>query len=57
MAGLEACQEDARFSHLKDMHYVKEDRLAYNVITLDMNIHPVSSKLQSFFFFNFRNTS
>jgi hypothetical protein len=33
---LEACQEDARFSHLKDMHYVKEDRLAYNVITLDM---------------------
>jgi len=31
------------------MHYVKEDRLAYNVITLDMNIHPVSSKLQSFF--------
>jgi hypothetical protein len=33
---LEACQEDARFSHLKDMPYVKEDRLAYNVITLDM---------------------
>ena len=33
---LEACQEDARFSHLKEMPYVKEDRLAYNVITLDM---------------------
>ena len=24
---LEACQEDARFSHLKEMPYVKEDRL------------------------------
>ena len=33
---LEACQEDARFIHLKEMPYVKEDRLAYNVITLDM---------------------
>jgi hypothetical protein len=33
---LEACQEDARFSHLKQMPYVKEDRLAYNVITVDM---------------------
>ena len=34
---LEACQEDARFSHLKEMPYVKEDRLAYNVITVDMS--------------------
>ena len=24
---LEACQEDVRFSHLKEMSYVKEDRL------------------------------
>ena len=34
---LETCQEDARFSHLKEMPYVKEDRLAYNVITVDMS--------------------
>jgi hypothetical protein len=34
---LEACQEDARFSHLEEMPYVKEDRLAYNVITVDMS--------------------
>jgi hypothetical protein len=27
---------EARFSHLKEMPYVKEDRLAYNVITVDM---------------------
>jgi hypothetical protein len=33
---LEACQEAARFSHLKEMPYVKENRLAYNVITVDM---------------------
>ena len=39
---LEACQEDARFSHLKEMPYVKEDRLACNVITVDM------SKIQFF---------
>jgi hypothetical protein len=36
-AFLEACQEDARFSHLKEMPYVKEDRLAFNVITVDMS--------------------
>ena len=34
---LEACQEDACFSHLKEIPYVKEDRLAYNVITVDMS--------------------
>ena len=33
---LEACSSDARFSHLKESPYIKEDRLAYNVITDDM---------------------
>jgi hypothetical protein len=33
---LEACFSDARFSHLKESPYIKEDRLAYNVITDDM---------------------
>jgi hypothetical protein len=33
---LEACFSDARFIHLKELPYIKEDRLAYNVITEDM---------------------
>ena len=33
---LEACFSDARLSHLKESPYIKEDRLAYNVITDDM---------------------
>jgi hypothetical protein len=32
----EACFSDARFSHLKESPYIKEDRLAYNVITDDI---------------------
>jgi hypothetical protein len=36
---LEACFSDARFSHLKESPYIKEDRLAYNVITVDMVTH------------------
>jgi hypothetical protein len=33
---LEDCFSDARFSHLKESPYIKEDRLTYNVITDDM---------------------
>jgi hypothetical protein len=36
---LEACFSDARFSYLKESPYIKEDRLAYNVITVDMVTH------------------
>jgi hypothetical protein len=33
---LEACSSDARFCHLKELKYIVEDKLAYNVITVEM---------------------
>jgi hypothetical protein len=33
---LEACSSDERFCHLKELKYIVEDKLAYNVITTEM---------------------
>jgi hypothetical protein len=44
---LEACQEDARFSHLKEMPYVKEDRLADDPTPLTMEkMNKVTEKIR-----------
>ena len=44
---LEACQEDARFSHLKEMPYVKEHRLADDPTPLTMEkMNKVTEKIR-----------